>query len=169
MSFAIESANPVVKAIIEGTAPRPARLAAARGILPLPQADLLEVLVAFATSDDAELVGSRARDRSGHRMPTLLNRSVRSADIPVRVLTYFATVGELPQKVHEAIIYQREDTRHGDRQVCGQDDESGAARADLAQPAASDPDAGDHRRDHRKPEPHVRGRAACDGNKTRVL
>ena len=38
-----------MKAIITGTAPQPARLAAARGLLPLPQNDLLEILVALTT------------------------------------------------------------------------------------------------------------------------
>ena len=47
MSSEIASSNPVVKAVVEGTAPRPAQLAASRGILPLPQADLLEILVNF--------------------------------------------------------------------------------------------------------------------------
>jgi len=50
----ITSTNPVVQAIISGKAPQPARLAAARGLLPLPQNDLLEVLVALTTSDDAQ-------------------------------------------------------------------------------------------------------------------
>jgi hypothetical protein len=49
------STNPVVEAIVSGTAPQPARLAAASGLLPLPQADLLEVLVALRESDDAEI------------------------------------------------------------------------------------------------------------------
>lgn len=103
MSFAIESANPVVKAVIEGTAPRPARLAAARGILPLPQIDLLEVLVAFATSDDTELSG-HAKQTIRTQDTETLNVLVRSAEIPVPILSYLATVGELPRKIHESII-----------------------------------------------------------------
>src|SRR5215210_4270256 len=55
MNSEIYSENPAVKAIITGTAPRPAQLAAARGILPLSLNDLLEVLVALAKTDDAEL------------------------------------------------------------------------------------------------------------------
>jgi hypothetical protein len=51
----VNSTNPVVKAIVAGTAPRPAQLAAARGILPLPQTDLLEILVALAGGADTEL------------------------------------------------------------------------------------------------------------------
>lgn len=103
MSFVIESENPVVKAVIEGSAPRPARLAAARGILPLPQLDLLEVLVALAESDDTELSG-HARQTIRLQDTESLNILVRSEEIPVPVLTYLATVSELPKKVHESII-----------------------------------------------------------------
>lgn len=103
MSFVIESENPVVKAVIDGSAPRPARLAAARGILPLPHQDLLEVLVAFAQSDDTEL-SSHARQTIRAQDPEILNGLVRSADVPVPILNYLATVGELPRKIHESII-----------------------------------------------------------------
>ena len=103
MSFVIESENPVVKAVIEGTAPRPARLAAARGILPLPQQDLLEVLVAFAVSEDSELSG-HARQTICTQDTEMLNGLVRSTEVPVPVLNYLATVGELPRKIHESII-----------------------------------------------------------------
>lgn len=103
MTFLIESENPVVKAVVEGTAPRPARLAAARGILPLPQLDLLEVLVAFASSDDKELSGYAQQTIRTHDTETL-NELVQSETIPVPILSYLATVGELPRKVHESII-----------------------------------------------------------------
>jgi hypothetical protein len=49
----LSSTNPVVQAIISGTAPHPARLAAARGMLPLQQHELLEILVALAGGNDA--------------------------------------------------------------------------------------------------------------------
>jgi hypothetical protein len=55
MNDRINSTNSTVRAIISGAAPRPAVLAAARGILPLPQSDLLEVLVFLARNEDAEL------------------------------------------------------------------------------------------------------------------
>lgn len=103
MTFIIESENPVVRAVIDGSAPRPARLAAARGILPLPQLDMLEVLVAFANSEDAELSG-HARQTIRVQDTETLNTLVRSEQIPVPVLSYLATVGELPRKIHESII-----------------------------------------------------------------
>ena len=52
------STNPAVQAIIEGTAPHQARLAAASGMLPLTQSDLLEVLVALRQSTDAEIAAA---------------------------------------------------------------------------------------------------------------
>jgi hypothetical protein len=103
MSFQVETENPVVKAVIDGTAPRPARLAAARGILPLPENDLIQVLVAFATSDDGELAGHAKQTIRSHDTETL-NGLVRSETVPVPVLTYLATVNELPRKIHESIV-----------------------------------------------------------------
>jgi len=103
MSFAIESENPVVKAVIEGTAPRPARLAAARGVLPLPQLDLIEVLVAFATSDDGELAG-HARETIRTQDTKTLNSLVRSESISITVLNFLASFGEMPREIQESIV-----------------------------------------------------------------
>ena len=103
MPPSIESLNPVVRAIIEGTAPRPAVLAAARGALPLPQSDLLEVLVAFARSDDAEL-SQQARQTLQTQDTSALESSFRTNDVAVSVLDYFADRADLPASVHEAII-----------------------------------------------------------------
>ncbi len=103
MNFEINSANPAVRAIIEGTAPRPARMAAARGILPLAQNDLLEILVALSRSEDAELaetarvaLGSQDREQIGH--------ALQAVDIAPQVLGYFAQTEELPKEFYETII-----------------------------------------------------------------
>lgn len=103
MLAVIESTNPVVKAVIEGSAPRPARLAAARGMLPLPQNDLLEVLVAFAGSDDSEL-SEFARGTLASQDTELLNDAVRSSDIAESVLKYYAEVPSAPKEVHYSIV-----------------------------------------------------------------
>ena len=49
------STNPVVQSIISGNAPPSARMAAGRGLLPLAQADLLEVLVHLSADNDPEV------------------------------------------------------------------------------------------------------------------
>jgi len=103
MNLEVHSTNPVVKAIVAGTAPRPAQLAAARGALPLPQTDLLEILVAFAEGSDAELAESSqqtllSQDKSE------LESVVKSIDIAPQVLAYFAGRDDQPTPIHEAII-----------------------------------------------------------------
>lgn len=103
MSLGIESANPVVKAIVEGTAPRPAIVAASRGVLPLPQSDLLEVLVNFAKSPDAELADN-ARQTLSAQDTAALEGAMRTPEVAASVLDYFAQRPGMPVGVYEAII-----------------------------------------------------------------
>ena len=103
MSIEVHSINPVVAAVIGGTAPRPARLAAARGILPLPQSDMLEVLVAFTASDDQEIADlARATLRSQDN--TELAVAVRGPEMAPTVLGYLAAQDGLGGDVYQAII-----------------------------------------------------------------
>lgn len=103
MTSEIESTNPVVKALVEGSAPRPAQLAASRGILPLPETDLLEVLVTMARSDDAELA-ENARVSLNSQDEATLDGSLRSETAPAHVLSYFAERPNVSAKAHEAVI-----------------------------------------------------------------
>lgn len=95
--------NPAVKAMIEGTAPRPAQLAAARGILPLPQNDLLHVLVVLAEGKDPELA-ENARQTLASQDTGALESLVRSADVAPEVLSHFACQDTMPGNIHEAIL-----------------------------------------------------------------
>lgn len=103
MNFETTSTNPVVKAVIAGTAPAPARLAAARGILPLSQNDLLEVLVALATGDDAELAQT-ARATLGSQNQSAFQNLFESEEAAPRVLSFFAAQNNLPKETHGAIL-----------------------------------------------------------------
>jgi len=103
MTSEISSSNPVVKAVIEGTAPRPALLAASRGILPLPQVELLEVLVSFRESADPELQENARQTLASIDYDDLL-ASIRSTEIAPEVLGYFASREELPVAIHEAVL-----------------------------------------------------------------
>jgi hypothetical protein len=103
MDIELSSNNPTVRAIITGTAPRPAQLAAARGILPLPQIDLLEVLVSLAQSGDAELAES-AKNTLSAQDKSELGNIVKSNEIAPRVLAFFAETEYLPREIHEAIL-----------------------------------------------------------------
>lgn len=103
MKFAVESANPVVRSVIEGRAPRPAQLAAARGILPLPHTELLEILVAFEASDDTELA-AQARETLATQDEEMLLGSVRSDEVATTVLDFFARANSVSRSVHESIV-----------------------------------------------------------------
>ena len=103
MNFEINSTNPAVKALVTGTAPRPAQLAAARGSLPLSQTDLLEVLVSLADRGDAELAEIANQTLSAQNMVEI-EGVVKSGEIAPRVLDYFAGQNNLPKEVHEAVL-----------------------------------------------------------------
>lgn len=97
------STNPVVQAIISGKAPQPARLAAARGMLPLPQNDLLEVLVALTASDD-EQIASAATETLQAESPEDLLIAAQADDTAPNVLGYLAAQIDSKQEIHEATI-----------------------------------------------------------------
>ena len=95
--------NPVVEAIISGKAPQPARLAAARGMLPLQQSDLLEVLVALTASDDAQ-ISSAATETLKSERPEDLLLAAKAEDTAANVLAYLATQPDGTSEVYEATI-----------------------------------------------------------------
>jgi regulator of extracellular matrix RemA (YlzA/DUF370 family) len=97
------SNNPVVEAIISGKAPQPARLAAARGMLPLQQSDLLEVLVALTSSDDAQ-ISAAARETLKSESPDDLLLAAKAEDTAPNVLAYLATQPDGTPEVYEATI-----------------------------------------------------------------
>jgi hypothetical protein len=103
MNVEVNSTNPVVKAIVSGTAPQPARLAAARGMLPLPQSDLLEILVALASENDAELAETATKTLAAQDKNDLEN-AVKSEEIAPQVLAYFAGQDDQPRPIHEAVL-----------------------------------------------------------------
>lgn len=103
LSSEIHSSNPVVQAIISGSAPQPARLAAARGMLPLQQNDLLEVLVALTTSDDAQIAAA-ASETLKEETPEDLLVAASAPDTAPNVLAYLATQSDGKQELHEAAI-----------------------------------------------------------------
>ena len=71
MSTNTTSSNPVVQAIVGGTAPPQARAMAAKGLLPLAAEDLLEVLVALRSDSEAE-IAQAAEGTLGEQTPDVL-------------------------------------------------------------------------------------------------
>jgi regulator of extracellular matrix RemA (YlzA/DUF370 family) len=98
----ISSTNPAVQAILSGTAPQQAKLAAASGLLPLPQSELLEVLVALHTSDESEIAAAASETLSSQDPDDLLT-AAKSSDTSPAVLNYLATVSQGSRQIHEAV------------------------------------------------------------------
>lgn len=95
--------NPAVRAIIGGTAPHQARLAAASGLLPLTQSDLLEVLVVLRESEDSE-IAEAARDTLASQDAKDLLSAAKSNETSTAVLDYLATFLRDTREIHEAVI-----------------------------------------------------------------
>lgn len=96
------SSNPVVKAIVTGKAPQAAQMAAARGLLPLDQADMLEALVALRASENAA-IAQAAEETLGAQEPESLLGLASSTETAPSVLGYLAARPNLGRAVHEAV------------------------------------------------------------------
>ena len=102
MSSEATSTNPVVKSIISGNAPPAARSAAARGLLPLPQTDLLEALV-HLTADNDPAIAQAAQETLASQQPSDLLQVASTAATAPAVLGYLAALGSAGNDIHEAI------------------------------------------------------------------
>ena len=102
MDAGATSTNPVVKSIISGKAPPAARSAAARGLLPLPQADLLEALVHLRLDSDAE-VARAAQETLDAQQPVDLLNVARANETAPSVLGYLASLANAGRDTHEAV------------------------------------------------------------------
>ncbi|HEX8776392.1 MAG TPA: hypothetical protein VF735_22675 [Pyrinomonadaceae bacterium] len=102
MSAEVTSSNPLVKAIVSGKAPPQARMMAARGLLPLPQADLLEALVALRSSDNAEIASAANSTLESQDAGELLEIAKTSETAPA-VLGYLAMTAGVGREIQEAV------------------------------------------------------------------
>jgi len=100
------STHPVVKAIIDGAAPRNAMLAAASGLLPLPQNDLLEALVFLRQSADQEIATAALETLEAEDNDDLLVIAKIDTTSP-RVLGYLTSRASAPRELYEAAIQNR--------------------------------------------------------------
>ena len=103
MSVEIFSENPIVNAVISGSAPRQASLAAARGALPLAQNDLLEILVFLANSKDSELSAAAKETLNALDVKTL-HAAIETSDVAPTVLAYLTGRRDLSREVYEQIV-----------------------------------------------------------------
>src|SRR5262245_36764252 len=96
------STNPVVQSIISGNVPPTARLAAARGLLPLPQADLLEALVHLSADNDAA-IAKAAQETLSAQLPSDLLHVAQAKETAPAVLGYLAARKDAGPDIQEAV------------------------------------------------------------------
>lgn len=95
--------SPVVTAIRSGTAPAPAKMAAARAALPLPPEDLLEVLVVLCQDAEAELRSTATKSLNefdAERMKQVVTLKTTPPD----VLQYLCSWRAGKPNIYEALI-----------------------------------------------------------------
>lgn len=102
MSTEVKSTNAVVHSIVSGTAPPAARLAAARGLLPLAQSDLLEALVHLSTDNDPKVAEAAQSTLAAQHPPDLLSVAT-AADTAPAVLGYLCARSDATRELHEAV------------------------------------------------------------------
>jgi hypothetical protein len=98
----VTSNNPVVQSIISGKAPPTARSAAARGLLPLPQADLLEALVHLTADNDPAIAKAAQETLADQDANDLLQIAAVETTAPA-VLGYLASLTTATNEIHEAV------------------------------------------------------------------
>jgi hypothetical protein len=102
MSANTTSNNPVVQAVLSGAAPQPARMAAARGMLPVPQDVLVELLVALRGDADEAVAHAAEETLAGQDATTLLSVASAQETAP-SVLSYLAGRPGLAREVQESL------------------------------------------------------------------
>lgn len=122
MSANVTSTNPVVQAIVTGKAPRAGRMAAARGLLPLPQADLLEALVALRVSEDEEIARAAEATLETQQQDALLTVAKEAETAPT-VLGYLASRTSAGRDVHEAVTLNANTPDEAIAQLAGATDD----------------------------------------------
>jgi len=91
-----------VQSIISGNAPPTARSAAARGLLPLPQADLLEALVHLSADNDSTIAQAAQATLASQDASELQQIAATETTAPA-VLGYLASLSTAAREIHEAI------------------------------------------------------------------
>ena len=102
MATETRSTNPVVKSILSGNAPPAARLACARGLLPLRQADLLEALIHLSSDVDPEVARAAQGTLDSQQASDLLSVA-KADDASPSVLGYLASLSNAGPEIHEAV------------------------------------------------------------------
>lgn len=96
-------ANPIIAAIRSGSAPAPAKMAAARAALPLPPEDLLEILVVLCQDQDVDL-RTTANKSLNEFDAGRMREVVKLTSTPTDVLLFLCTWRNGKKDFYEAMV-----------------------------------------------------------------
>ncbi len=95
--------SPIIAAIRSGSAPAPAKMAAARGALPLPPEDLLEILVVMCQDQDVDLRSTALKSLNEFDADRM-RQVVKLTTTPIDILLYLCTWRGGKKDFYEAIV-----------------------------------------------------------------
>ena len=98
------STNPIIDSIASGSAPRVAKLAAARGMLPLGAEDMIEALRLLTTDVDDEVRSAATSTLKSYDMGRL-RPVVENPNAPASVVSFLATWKWLPRDLYQPLIF----------------------------------------------------------------
>lgn len=98
--------NPVINSLKSGNAPKPARLAAARGMLPLAPEDMLMALVLLSQDQEDDVRAAAQESLNGMDKKTILPIA-QQPQTPVEILSFLATWERCPPEVTEQVILNK--------------------------------------------------------------
>ena len=105
-------ANPIIAAIRSGSAPAPAKMAAARAALPLPPEDLLEILVVLCQDQDADLRTTAIKSLNEFDADRM-REVVKLTSTPIDVLLFLCTWRNGKKDFYEAMVLNDSTPDHG--------------------------------------------------------
>ncbi len=105
-------ANPIIAAIRSGSAPAPAKMAAARAALPLPPEDLLEILVVLCQDQDVDLRTTAIKSLNEFDADRM-REVVKLTSTPIDVLLFLCTWRNGKKDFYEAMVLNDSTPDHG--------------------------------------------------------
>ena len=97
------SPHPLLERVLDPAGPRPLKLAAARGALPLPRQDMIVALVHLAAGGDAEIASESRKTLSATPGEILLDL-LQDPQIPAPVLDHFGREKNAPVELLRTIV-----------------------------------------------------------------
>jgi hypothetical protein len=110
--------NPILNAIKAGTAPKPARLAAARGMLPLSQEEIILALL-YLYQDPEEDVRTTCQTTLNSYEPATMLPIAQNVNAPIEVLNFLAGWPKSDFKILEALILNKTTSNEAIEYIAG--------------------------------------------------